>query len=135
MCIRDRKFAKIIIRRKCKAKWGLFVSGFEFSKEGNHSYGFRLIFINAETSEIQYWPSEKECTDHAPENVMGITTRGAYSFEDVAELDKGTYTVKLQWLYGFNKEACRAAYQHYWGDIRVITVSYTHLTLPTICSV
>eukprot|EP00826_Nyctotherus_ovalis_P062879 TRINITY_DN9176_c0_g2_i1.p1 TRINITY_DN9176_c0_g2~~TRINITY_DN9176_c0_g2_i1.p1 ORF type:complete len:295 (+),score=24.16 TRINITY_DN9176_c0_g2_i1:73-957(+) len=118
------KPATITIRKKSSAKWGLFVNGLQInSGGGGYHFKFRLMLTNSTTNKTEYWPSENGCSGYAYDS-SGAHIGFSFSFEDIAEMKEGTYTVKLQWANSSNSSSYPISYLHNRGELRVIIDTY-----------
>jgi len=120
--IKGVKPGEIIIRKKCKIKWSLHLNGLYFSS-GNTGYTafFRLELVDSNNNKL-YWPSDKGCNFVKYTNVTYSTS--TFSFQDVAELNAGKYTIKIQWAYNSNNSSYCMSYYHNYGQMGLIIETY-----------
>lgn len=111
---------ELTIRSKSKVKWNLFIGGLYLSAGGGDRTGkFRIELTDKKTNAKQYWPNAEGCTSYMF-NGASAHIGATFSYGDVAEVDEGEYTAKLQWGYTSNSpQYCLSFYPTH-GEARVI---------------
>ena len=104
------------VKGKSSIEWSLHINGLYFNNCGGYNASFRLKILDEKNNKI-YWPSEKGC-------FMAVNSNGAitlpFHFKDHSELNKGKYTMKIEWAYSSNSTSYLMYYYSNYGDIRVI---------------
>ena len=117
------KEGELYMKHKGKAYWSLHMNGLWYNSAGGYIASFRIELTDTNSGVKKYWPNEKGCY-YRVYSSCGGNLNFPFHYSDIANLEEGTYKVKLQWAYSANSSSYIMYYNPGYGDLKLIAILY-----------